>query len=105
MNTDKLALNWQNLAQVRLQPKFAFIIRPEDFLIIVFDDLKSENRNRYYRFLALPTTKLCTDLNYPHFHDKDGTYRMTGGGLFFLRAPNAIQRNTFKFYSNFRDSS
>jgi len=27
MNTDKLAINWQNFAQVRLQLKFAFIIR------------------------------------------------------------------------------
>jgi len=26
-NTDKLAINWQNFAQVRLQFKFAFIIR------------------------------------------------------------------------------
>jgi len=26
MNTDKLAINWQNLARVRLQLKFAFII-------------------------------------------------------------------------------
>jgi len=28
MNTDKLAINWQNFAWVRLQLKFAFIIRP-----------------------------------------------------------------------------
>jgi len=28
MNTDKLAINWQNFARVRLQLKFAFIIRP-----------------------------------------------------------------------------
>jgi len=27
MNTDRLAINWQNFAQVRLQLKFAFIIR------------------------------------------------------------------------------
>jgi len=27
MNTDKLAINWQNFAQVRLQLKFALIIR------------------------------------------------------------------------------
>jgi len=27
MNTDKLAINWQNFTQVRLQIKFAFIIR------------------------------------------------------------------------------
>jgi len=27
MNTDKLAFNWQNFARVRLQLKFAFIIR------------------------------------------------------------------------------
>jgi len=27
MNTDKLAINWQNFARVRLQLKFAFIIR------------------------------------------------------------------------------
>jgi len=26
--TDKLAINWQNFARVRLQLKFAFIIRP-----------------------------------------------------------------------------
>jgi len=26
MNTDKLEINWQNFAQVRLQLKFAFII-------------------------------------------------------------------------------
>jgi len=29
MNTDKLAINWQNFARVRLQLKFAFIIRPK----------------------------------------------------------------------------
>jgi len=28
MNTDKLAINWQNFARVRLQLKFAFTIRP-----------------------------------------------------------------------------
>jgi len=28
MNTGKLAVNWQNFARVRLQIKFAFIIRP-----------------------------------------------------------------------------
>jgi len=28
MNTDKLAINWQNFAWVRLQLKFAFIIWP-----------------------------------------------------------------------------
>jgi len=28
MNTDKLAINWQNFAQVQLQLRFAFIIRP-----------------------------------------------------------------------------
>jgi len=28
MNTDKLAINWQNFARVRLQLEFAFIIRP-----------------------------------------------------------------------------
>jgi len=28
MNTDKLAINWQNLARVQPQLKFAFIIRP-----------------------------------------------------------------------------
>jgi len=28
MNTDKLAINWQSFAQVRLQLKFTFIIRP-----------------------------------------------------------------------------
>jgi len=28
MNTDKLAINWQNFARVRLQLKFASIIRP-----------------------------------------------------------------------------
>jgi len=28
MNTDKLAINWQSFAQVRLQLKFALIIRP-----------------------------------------------------------------------------
>jgi len=27
MNTDKFPINWQNFAQVRLQLKFAFIIR------------------------------------------------------------------------------
>jgi len=27
-STDKLAINWQNIAQVRLQFKFVFIIRP-----------------------------------------------------------------------------
>jgi len=27
MSTDKLAINWQNFARVRLQLKFAFIIR------------------------------------------------------------------------------
>jgi len=27
MNTDELAVNWQNFAQVRLHLKFAFIIR------------------------------------------------------------------------------
>jgi len=31
MNTDKLAINWQIFAQVRLQLKFAFIIRPQAF--------------------------------------------------------------------------
>jgi len=29
-NTDKLAINWQNFAGVRLKLKFAFIIRPLD---------------------------------------------------------------------------
>jgi len=28
MNLDKLAINWQNIVRVRLQLKFAFIIRP-----------------------------------------------------------------------------
>jgi len=28
MNTDKLAINWQNFAQVQPRLKFAFIIRP-----------------------------------------------------------------------------
>jgi len=28
MNTDKLAINWQNFARVQIQLKFAFIIRP-----------------------------------------------------------------------------
>jgi len=32
MNTDKLAINWKNFTQVRLQLKFAFIIRPKAFL-------------------------------------------------------------------------
>jgi len=32
MNTDKLAIIWQNFARVRLQLKFAFIIRPRMFL-------------------------------------------------------------------------
>jgi len=30
MNTDKLAINWQNFVRVRLQLKFDFIIRPWD---------------------------------------------------------------------------
>jgi len=29
INTDKLAINWKNFAQVRLQLKLAFVIRPE----------------------------------------------------------------------------
>jgi len=29
-NTDKLTINWQNFARVRLQLKFAFVIRPYD---------------------------------------------------------------------------
>jgi len=29
MNTDILAINWQNFAQVRLQLKFAFVVRPK----------------------------------------------------------------------------
>jgi len=33
MNTDKLAINWQNIARVQLQLKFAFIIRPYDMLL------------------------------------------------------------------------
>jgi len=28
MNTNKLAINWQNFARVQLQLKFALIIRP-----------------------------------------------------------------------------
>jgi len=28
MNTDKLAINWQNFARVQLQLKFASIIQP-----------------------------------------------------------------------------
>jgi len=32
MNTNKLAIYWQNFARVRLQLKFAFIIRPYGFL-------------------------------------------------------------------------
>jgi len=32
MNTDKLAINWQNFARARLQLKFAFIKRPCSFL-------------------------------------------------------------------------
>jgi len=28
MNTDKLVINWRNFARVRLQLKFAFIMRP-----------------------------------------------------------------------------
>jgi len=28
MNTDKLAIIWQNFAPVRIQLKFAFVIRP-----------------------------------------------------------------------------
>jgi len=31
MNADKLAINWQNIAQVWLQLKFAFIIQPRVF--------------------------------------------------------------------------
>jgi len=31
MNTNKLAINWQNFARVRLQLKFAFIIRDIEF--------------------------------------------------------------------------
>jgi len=28
MNTNKVVINWRNVAQVRLRHKFAFIIRP-----------------------------------------------------------------------------
>jgi len=33
-NTDKLAIYWQNFVRVRLQLKFAFIIRPLNLFII-----------------------------------------------------------------------
>jgi len=32
MNTDKFAISWRNLAQVRLQLKFAFIMRPTNYI-------------------------------------------------------------------------
>jgi len=43
LNTDKLTINWQNFARIRLQLKFAFIIR----LIVIWIISKSfkENRN------------------------------------------------------------
>jgi len=36
MNTDKLAVNLQNFARVRLQLKIAFIIRPEGPFVYLF---------------------------------------------------------------------
>jgi len=38
LNTDKLAINWQNFAPVRIQLKFAFIIRP----LVFFRQVKPE---------------------------------------------------------------
>jgi len=34
MNTDKFVINWQNFARVRLQLKFAFIIRPISIMVL-----------------------------------------------------------------------
>jgi len=33
MNTDKLAINWQNFAQVRLKLEFAFIYGPKPSML------------------------------------------------------------------------
>jgi len=37
MNTDKLTMKWQNIARVRLQLKFAFIIRPKVVQCLVLE--------------------------------------------------------------------
>jgi len=42
MNTNKLAINWQNIARVRLQLKFAFILRTVILCLIVL--LKQNNK-------------------------------------------------------------
>jgi len=50
-STDKLAINWQNCARVRLQLKFAFIIQP--LAAVKFSNIFN------YSFLAFnKTTKL-----------------------------------------------
>jgi len=48
MNLNKLAINWQNFARIRLQLKFAFIIRP----------LKLHNLLRFY---LKQTSNISTD--------------------------------------------
>jgi len=46
MNTDKLAINWQNIARVRLQLKFAFIIRVLSFTKI-WDSMSQPDRSAH----------------------------------------------------------
>jgi len=53
MNTDKFAINWQNFARVRLQLKFAFILRSLIFInllvmIICFPIFCEQPRTRIY---------------------------------------------------------
>jgi len=53
-NTDKLAINWQNFVQVRLQLKFAFIIRPYDIYVDYLHCILIKV-NSYFK----PTAALC----------------------------------------------
>jgi len=42
MSSDKLAINWQNFARVRLQFKFAFILQP----IGIYSHLRHKERRQ-----------------------------------------------------------
>jgi len=55
---DKLAINWQNLAQVELQLKLAFRIRPKTFGDVIFPNFSSI-------FSKMASTKLKIELLQP----------------------------------------
>jgi len=48
MKSGKLAINWQNIARVRLQLRFAFIIRPCLFLLVLVSPNSKKRPVRIY---------------------------------------------------------